>query len=118
MPPVHMTGPEEGGIRVLCSSGGWFPKPTVQWRDKAGGKLSSLPESQMQDSDGLFSVESSIIVKDSSLGNVTCAIQNSLSGQERVSAIFLPGEPKPQVGGVRAGIQRSAGGTLGLQQPP
>ncbi|XP_040838829.1 butyrophilin-like protein 1 [Ochotona curzoniae] len=90
IPRVHMTGPEEGGIRVLCSSGGWFPKPTVQWRDKAGGKLSSLPESQTQDSDGLFSVESSIIVKDSSLGNVTCAIQNSLSGQERASAIFLP----------------------------
>uniref|UniRef100_A0A8C8YYU3 Ig-like domain-containing protein n=1 Tax=Prolemur simus TaxID=1328070 RepID=A0A8C8YYU3_PROSS len=88
-PHVHMTGPEEGGIRVLCSSGGWFPKPKVQWRDTAGVKLPSLPESQTQDGDGLFHVEASLVVKDSSMGNVTCSIQNPLSGQEKVSAPFF-----------------------------
>ncbi|KAM9665264.1 butyrophilin-like protein 1 [Trichechus inunguis] len=89
-PQVHMTGPEDGGIRVLCSSGGWFPKPKVQWGDMAGVKLPSFSESQTQDGDGLFHVEASLVVTDSSLGNVTCSVQNPVSGQEKVSAIFLP----------------------------
>ncbi|XP_061002938.1 butyrophilin-like protein 1 isoform X1 [Dama dama] len=89
-PHVRMMGPEDNGIQVLCSSGGWFPKPRVQWSDMAGGKLLSLSESQSQDGDGLFHVEASLVVKDSSLGNVTCSIQNPVSGQEKASAIFLP----------------------------
>uniref|UniRef100_A0A8C3X196 Butyrophilin-like protein 1 n=1 Tax=Catagonus wagneri TaxID=51154 RepID=A0A8C3X196_9CETA len=89
-PHVHMTGPEDDGIRVLCSSGGWFPKPSVQWSDMAGVMLPSLSESQTQDGEGLFRVEASLVVTDSSLGNVTCSFLNPLSGQERVSVIFLP----------------------------
>ncbi|ELV12957.1 Butyrophilin subfamily 1 member A1 [Tupaia chinensis] len=89
-PHVYMAGVEEDGIRVLCSSDGWFPKPTVKWRNMAGVKLPSPPESQTQDGDGLFRVEASLVVTDSSLGNVTCTIQNPLSGQEKAAAIFLP----------------------------
>ncbi|XP_040106318.1 butyrophilin-like protein 1 isoform X1 [Oryx dammah] len=89
-PHVRMMGPEDHGIQVLCSSGGWFPKPRVQWRDTAGEKLLPLSESQTQDGDGLFHVEASLVVTDSSLGNVTCSIQNPVSGQEKASAIFLP----------------------------
>ncbi|XP_057554162.1 butyrophilin-like protein 1 [Hippopotamus amphibius kiboko] len=89
-PHVRMMGPEDRGIRVLCSSGGWFPKPRVQWSDMAGVKLPSLLESQTQDGDGLFHVETSLVVTDSSLGNVTCSVQNPLSSQEEASAIFLP----------------------------
>ncbi|XP_058589451.1 butyrophilin-like protein 1 isoform X8 [Neofelis nebulosa] len=90
VPRVHMMGPEDGGIRVLCSAEGWFPKPRVQWSDMMGVKLQSLTESHTQDEDGLFHVEASLVVTDSSLDNVTCSIQNPLSGQEKVSAIFLP----------------------------
>ncbi|XP_023368720.1 butyrophilin-like protein 1 isoform X1 [Otolemur garnettii] len=97
VPHIYMMGPEEGGIRVLCSSGGWFPSPKVQWRDTAGVKLPSLPESQSQDGDGLFRVVASLVVKDSSVGNVTCSIQNLLSGQEKASAIFLPEPFFPRV---------------------
>ncbi|XP_008247455.2 butyrophilin-like protein 1 [Oryctolagus cuniculus] len=104
VPRVHMTGPEDGGIRVLCSSEGWFPKPTVQWRDSAGGKLLSPPESQTQDGDGLFQVEASLVVKDSSLGNVTCSIQNPLSRQELASAIFLPEPFFPRVSPWKAAL--------------
>ncbi|XP_004325006.3 butyrophilin-like protein 1 [Tursiops truncatus] len=89
-PHVYMMGPEDRGIRVLCSSGGWFPKPRVQWSNMVGVKLPSLSESQTQDGDGLFYVEASLVVTDSSLDNVTCSIQNPFSGQEKVSAIFLP----------------------------
>ncbi|KAM8779833.1 butyrophilin-like protein 1 [Rhynchonycteris naso] len=96
-PHVHMTGPEEDGIRLLCSSGGWFPAPTVQWRDVAGVKLTSPSASQTQDGDGLFHVEASLVVRDSSLGNVTCSVQNPSSGQEKASSIFLPEPFFPRV---------------------
>ncbi|XP_019664568.1 butyrophilin-like protein 1 [Ailuropoda melanoleuca] len=89
-PHVHMMGPEDGGIRVLCSADGWFPKPRVQWSDVMGVNLQSLSEFQTQDEDGLFRVEASLVVMDRSLGNLTCSIQNPLSGQEKASAIFLP----------------------------
>uniref|UniRef100_A0A8C6QXG9 Butyrophilin-like 1 n=1 Tax=Nannospalax galili TaxID=1026970 RepID=A0A8C6QXG9_NANGA len=89
-PRVRMTGLEENGIRVLCSSSGWFPKPKVQWRDSAGVTLPSPAESQTQDSNGLFHVETSLVVTDETLGSVTCSVQNLLYGQEKASAILLP----------------------------
>nr|XP_013011999.1 butyrophilin-like protein 1 [Cavia porcellus] len=96
-PQVHMTGPKEGGIQVLCSSSGWFPRPTLQWTDTTGRKLPSLPESHTQQEDGLFHVDASLVVTDSSLGNLTCSIQNPLSGQEKTSTIFLPEPFFPRV---------------------
>ncbi|XP_006882270.1 PREDICTED: butyrophilin-like protein 1-like [Elephantulus edwardii] len=96
VPDIYMAGLENDGIKVLCSSKGWFPKPTVKWRDMAGVK-SSLFESQDQNEDGLFKVEASLVVTDSSLDNVTCSIQNPLSGQEKMSAIFLPEPFFPRV---------------------
>ncbi|XP_041490524.1 butyrophilin-like protein 1 [Microtus oregoni] len=89
-PLVRMTGPENNGIRVSCSSSGWFPKPTVQWRDTVGNTLLSSSESQTQDGDGLFRVEASLLVTDRAVGNVICSIQNPLHDQEKAKAIFLP----------------------------
>uniref|UniRef100_A0A8C2QK43 Butyrophilin-like 1 n=1 Tax=Cricetulus griseus TaxID=10029 RepID=A0A8C2QK43_CRIGR len=89
-PLVRMTGPENNGIQVSCSSSGWFPKPRVQWRNNAGDTLLSSSESQTQDGAGLFHVETSLLVTDRAVGNVTCSIQNPLHDQEEVKAIFLP----------------------------
>lgn len=79
----------------------------------AGVKLPTLSESQTQDGDGLFYVEASLVVTDSSLGNVTCSIQNPFSGQEKVSAIFLPGslrhKPQGRVGSVVKAERREEG---------
>ncbi|XP_021074226.1 butyrophilin-like protein 1 [Mus pahari] len=88
-PLVHMTGPENNGIRVQCSSRGWFPKPKVQWRDTLGNTLLSSSELQTQDRDGLFQVEASLLVTDRAVGNVICSIQNPYD-QEKSKAILLP----------------------------
>lgn len=89
-PLVHMTGPENDGIRVLCSSSGWFPKPKVQWRDTSGNTLLSSSELQTQDREGLFQVEVSLLVTDRAIGNVICSIQNPMYDQEKSKAILLP----------------------------
>ncbi|XP_072584400.1 butyrophilin subfamily 1 member A1-like isoform X4 [Vulpes vulpes] len=91
-PQVHIQGPEEDGIRVMCMASGWFPKPQVQWRALSGEKFLTFSETYAQDAEGLYSVEAALVVRDSSSGNVTCSVLNAILGQEKVMAIFIPGE--------------------------
>ncbi|XP_023581526.1 butyrophilin subfamily 1 member A1-like [Trichechus manatus latirostris] len=95
-PEVRIEGPEEDGVRVACTASGWFPKPQVQWRDLSGEKFLAFSEAHAQDSDGLYSVEASLVVRDSSAGKVTCSILNPILGQEKAKAIFIPEPFFPQ----------------------
>ncbi|KAM9666777.1 butyrophilin-like protein 1 [Trichechus inunguis] len=96
-PEMRIEGLEEDGVRVACMASGWFPKPQVQWRDLSGEKFLAFSEAHAQDSDGLYRVEASLVVRDSSAGNVTCSILNPILGQEKAKAIFIPEPFFPQV---------------------
>ncbi|XP_014638406.1 PREDICTED: butyrophilin subfamily 1 member A1-like [Ceratotherium simum simum] len=96
VPQVHIKGPEEEGVRVVCMASRWFPKPQVQWRDLSGKKFLAFSETHAKDEEGLFSVEASLVVRDSSAGNVTCSILNPILGQEKTMAIFIPEPFFPQ----------------------
>ncbi|XP_071469934.1 butyrophilin subfamily 1 member A1-like [Marmota flaviventris] len=89
-PQVHIEGPEEDGVCVVCKASRWFPKPQVQWRDVSGNKFPALSEAHTQDSEELFSVEATLVVRDSSVGNVTCSVLNPVLGQEKAKAIYIP----------------------------
>uniref|UniRef100_A0A8C7AU83 Butyrophilin-like protein 1 n=1 Tax=Neovison vison TaxID=452646 RepID=A0A8C7AU83_NEOVI len=89
-PQVHITGPEEDGVQIVCIASGWFPKPQVQWRTLSGEKLLTFSETQAQDAEGLFTIESTLVVRDRSSGNVTCSVLNPILGQEKSMAIFIP----------------------------
>ncbi|XP_071469933.1 butyrophilin subfamily 1 member A1-like [Marmota flaviventris] len=89
-PQVHIEGPEEDGVRLVCKASGWFPKPQVQWRDVSGNKFPVLSEAHTQDTEELFSVEATLVVRDSSVGNVTCSVLNPVLGQEKAMAIYIP----------------------------
>ncbi|XP_049745586.1 butyrophilin-like protein 1 [Elephas maximus indicus] len=95
-PQVHIEEPEEDGVCVICMVSGCFPKPQVQWRDLSGEKFLAFSEAHAQDADGLFHVEASLVVRDSSVGNVTCSILNPILGQEKTKAIFIPEAFFPQ----------------------
>lgn len=92
---VHIKGPEDGGVCVVCMTSGWYPKPQVHWRDSRGGNLPASSETHHEDAEGLFSTESSLVVRDSSVGNVTCSTFNPILGQEKAMTIFIPGESCP-----------------------
>ncbi|KAM6185067.1 LOW QUALITY PROTEIN: butyrophilin-like protein 1 [Rhynchocyon petersi] len=94
-PEVQIQGPKEEGVHVVCMTPGWFPKPQVQWRDLSGEKFLVFSESHT-DTQGLFHVESSLVVKDSTARNVTCSIFNPIMGQEKAKAIFIPEPFFPQ----------------------
>ncbi|XP_075409951.1 butyrophilin-like protein 1 [Tenrec ecaudatus] len=89
-PQVRIMGPEEDGVRVVCTASGWFPKPQVQWRDPSGEKRLAFSETHLQEADGLFRVEASLVLRDSSVQNVTCSLRNPVLDQEKVKAIFIP----------------------------
>ncbi|XP_038197767.1 butyrophilin subfamily 1 member A1-like [Arvicola amphibius] len=96
VPEVHITGTEHGGVGVVCRASGWYPKPHVQWRDSRGEMLSAPSETHTEDAEGLFSVESTLVVRDRFLGNVTCSTFNPILGQEKAMAIFIPEPFFPQ----------------------
>ncbi|XP_006882268.1 PREDICTED: uncharacterized protein LOC102874917 [Elephantulus edwardii] len=82
---------EHREMELICSSDGWFPQPHVQWRNMEGKVIPLLNEVLSQDSDGLFHVQSSVLVRNKTIVNVTCSITNLLLGQEKTAA-FSPSE--------------------------
>ncbi|XP_045353780.1 butyrophilin-like protein 1 isoform X4 [Leopardus geoffroyi] len=96
VPQVHITGPEEDGVRVVCTASGWFPKPQIEWRAANGEKFLTFSETHAQDTEGLFSVESALVVRDSSSGNMTCSVLNPVLDQKKAMAIFIPEPFFPQ----------------------
>nr|XP_035964065.1 butyrophilin-like protein 1 isoform X1 [Halichoerus grypus] len=95
-PQVHITGPEEDGVRVACKASGWFPKPQVQWRALSEEKFLMFSETHVQNAEGLFSVEAALVVKHRSSRNVTCSLLNPILSQEKAMAIFIPEDFFPQ----------------------
>ena len=97
VPEVRIKGPEDGGVSVVCNTSGWYPKPQVHWRDFRGENLTASSEIHHEDAQGLFSTETSLVVRDSSVRSVTCSIFNPILGQEKAMAIFIPGESCPSL---------------------
>ncbi|XP_023577030.1 butyrophilin-like protein 2 isoform X2 [Octodon degus] len=88
-PLITMERQKDGVRQLVCTSSGWFPPPQVQWRDTEGRTMPSTPAALRQGSQGLFHVESFLLVTNSSMVNVTCAISNLPLGQEKTAAVAL-----------------------------
>ncbi|KAG8507263.1 Butyrophilin subfamily 1 member A1 [Galemys pyrenaicus] len=96
-PHVHMEVHKSGEIQLKCTSVGWYPEPQVQWRTSKGDRFPSMSEARTPDKEGLFSVAASVIIRDASLGNVSCCIQNLLLGQEKEMEISIPAPFLPRL---------------------
>ncbi|XP_033617762.1 butyrophilin subfamily 1 member A1-like isoform X2 [Fukomys damarensis] len=92
-PHIGMEVQENGEIRLECTSVGWYPEPQVQWTTRAGEKFLSTFESRSPDQEGLFTVAASVIIRDTSLENVSCCIHNLLLGQQKEVGISTSGKP-------------------------
>ncbi|XP_025051587.1 butyrophilin subfamily 1 member A1-like, partial [Alligator sinensis] len=75
-PHVSAEGHQDGGIRMVCRSAGWYPEPEVQWRDHRGQPLPPTSETVFTDSAGLFHAEVSVVIMAESNHNVTCAVRS------------------------------------------
>nr|XP_020018761.1 butyrophilin subfamily 1 member A1-like [Castor canadensis] len=89
-PHITMEVQENGQIRLECTSVGWYPEPQVQWRTPTGEKLPSSLESKNPDEEGLFTVTASVTIRDNSIDNMSCCIQNLLLGQKKEAGVSIP----------------------------
>uniref|UniRef100_A0A8C8RFI4 Ig-like domain-containing protein n=1 Tax=Pelusios castaneus TaxID=367368 RepID=A0A8C8RFI4_9SAUR len=98
-PHIFVEGHQDGGIRVVCHSAGWYPKPEVVWKDPSGKPLSLSTETKSEEERGFFEIKNSIIIKENSNQNLSCSVKNTQLNQEKESITFyISGQllPKPQ----------------------
>ncbi|XP_078501968.1 butyrophilin subfamily 1 member A1-like [Lissotriton helveticus] len=88
-PDIRLEGYHDGGIRVVCESSGWYPPPEVLWREDGGKSLPRASEVKTQDKDGLFKVESVVVMTKESQRALSCHLRNPLTQQDEVSTIYL-----------------------------
>ncbi|CAM4655683.1 unnamed protein product, partial [Caretta caretta] len=88
-PLISVESHQDGGIRMVCQSAGWYPEPKVLWRDLSGKELPSLSEAKSLRDSGLFETENSIIIKERSNQNLSCLIRNTILNQEKESTVYI-----------------------------
>ncbi|XP_039358153.1 butyrophilin subfamily 1 member A1-like [Mauremys reevesii] len=96
-PLISVEGHQDGGIRVVCRSTGWYPEPEVLWKDFNGRRLPSLSETISQGDNNLFEIETAIVVKKYSNQNLSCCIRNTILNQEKESAVYIADPFFPRV---------------------
>ncbi|XP_021036401.1 butyrophilin subfamily 1 member A1 [Mus caroli] len=96
-PQISMTVQENGEMELECTSSGWYPEPQVQWRTANREMLPSTSESKKHNEEGLFTVAVSMMIRDSSIKNMSCCIQNILLGQGKEVEISLPAPFVPRL---------------------
>ncbi|KYO23577.1 hypothetical protein Y1Q_0020751 [Alligator mississippiensis] len=92
VPLISVEDYQEGGIRMVCRSGGWFPKPNVVWRDPSGQVLLPLSETKAQQDNDLFETETAIVIKEYTNSNLSCWIRDKYLSQGKESTISISGQ--------------------------
>ncbi|CAM5146726.1 unnamed protein product [Natator depressus] len=88
-PHISVADYEAGGIRVVCTSGGWYPEPEVLWRDSSGQHVPSLSQTKSQQETGLFEAQISVVIKERTHPGLNCYFRNPRLNQEKESTIHI-----------------------------
>uniref|UniRef100_A0A8C5QXZ3 Ig-like domain-containing protein n=1 Tax=Leptobrachium leishanense TaxID=445787 RepID=A0A8C5QXZ3_9ANUR len=86
-PVIEITDRLKEGFRAHCESNGWYPEPSILWKDGQGNALEPLSEQKHKNPSGLFTIRSSISV--SSAFTASCSIRNILLDEERQLGVFI-----------------------------
>nr|XP_056701691.1 butyrophilin subfamily 1 member A1-like [Euleptes europaea] len=113
-PFISIEGYNKTGIRAVCQSSGWYPKPEMLWRDPSGKHLSPFFERNAQKEDGLFEAQSEIIVTRNANQNLTCVVRNILLNKEKESTIHIANDFFPKTSPWIVGLCISLMVSLGL----
>lgn len=89
-PRIHMAGPTESEVLLLCEAKAWFPEPRIYWEDSTGEKLLTFSEWSIQEENGLFYVEATHLVRDTSVETVSCFVHNHVLSEQKHAAISIP----------------------------
>ncbi|XP_037771137.1 butyrophilin subfamily 1 member A1 [Chelonia mydas] len=87
-PHISVEDYQDGGIRVVCRSVGWYPQPEVLWRDASGQHLPLLSETNSKEANELFDIENSIVITENSHQNLSCVVRSTHTNQKKESTLF------------------------------
>nr|XP_048284077.1 butyrophilin subfamily 2 member A2 isoform X1 [Myodes glareolus] len=96
-PLINMKTLEDGSVLLECTSEGWYPEPHAVWRDPYYEVMPALEEEYIADRGGLFTVTMTVIIRDCSVRNMTCSVNNTLLNQEMESVVFIPESFEPSL---------------------
>ncbi|XP_074873166.1 butyrophilin subfamily 1 member A1-like isoform X2 [Carettochelys insculpta] len=96
-PVISVEGHQDGGIRLVCRSSGWYPEPEAQWRDHQGQRLPLASETVSPKDSGLFQTEITIVIAEESNQKLSCCVRNHRVNQEKESAISIAGLFFPRI---------------------
>ncbi|XP_067425848.1 butyrophilin subfamily 1 member A1-like [Emydura macquarii macquarii] len=96
-PHLFIEHSQDGGIRMVCRSTGWYPEPEVLWQDLSGQHLPSVSQTKYQRDNGLFETQTAFIVTENSNQNLSCCIRNPYLNQEKKSTIYVSDSFFPKV---------------------
>ncbi|XP_037673802.1 butyrophilin subfamily 2 member A1-like isoform X1 [Choloepus didactylus] len=96
-PHINIDHGAHKGLELTCTSTGWYPEPEVQWKDLQGKLLAPASETKAPESNGLFHVETCVLLEDISEGSVTCYIRNPILSVEKEVHISLTDALFPRV---------------------
>ncbi|XP_053577835.1 butyrophilin subfamily 1 member A1 isoform X1 [Bombina bombina] len=85
--PLLTVSLEDKAIHLSFSSHGWYPEPKLHFEKKDGSLFTSDTKTTLNHSSGLFRVEGSILLRDSSDKNVYCMASNP--GMTKQSGIYV-----------------------------
>ncbi|KAM6106986.1 LOW QUALITY PROTEIN: butyrophilin subfamily 1 member A1-like [Phoenicopterus ruber ruber] len=89
VPQLSLEAYEDGGIRVVCRSAGWYPQPEVLWKGPGGQHLPSVSQRHYSDERGLSETEDAIIVSGNGGGDLSCVVRSSRLDQEQESSLRI-----------------------------
>eukprot|EP00062_Callorhinchus_milii_P027602 gi/632991103/ref/XP_007884473.1/ PREDICTED: butyrophilin-like protein 9 [Callorhinchus milii] len=93
------------GIRLSCSSGGWFPNPGVSWLRGDGANVTAKAETRWQvEPDGRVAVRSRVEVTPAEGKSFTCRISNRRLHSARESRLLVNDDFFPRVSAWMAGF--------------
>ncbi|XP_063174767.1 butyrophilin subfamily 1 member A1-like [Chroicocephalus ridibundus] len=89
VPLLSLEAHQDGGIRVVCGSAGWYPQPQVLWKAANGQRLPSVSQRRSSDERGLFEIQDVVVVSGKGDGNLSCVVRNSRLEQEQASSLHI-----------------------------
>ncbi|XP_054663384.1 butyrophilin subfamily 3 member A2-like [Grus americana] len=106
VPQLSLEAYEDGGIRVLCRSAGWYPQPEVLWKDPNGKLLPSASQRYSSDERGMFDIEGVIVVSNGNRhGKWSCVLRNSRLNQEQKTSLHISGLQSRELEKTVAGLK-------------
>uniref|UniRef100_A0A3Q2PNZ9 Ig-like domain-containing protein n=1 Tax=Fundulus heteroclitus TaxID=8078 RepID=A0A3Q2PNZ9_FUNHE len=90
-PAISLAGRDGSisGVKLDCSSAGWFPEPEIFWLDGEGSIMSAGAAETIKGPDGLYTVSSRVTVEKRHNNNITCRVQQKDINQTRETHFYV-----------------------------